>query len=99
MTARIFKLIPAVVFLVLLSACDSSSEDYFFEQPSSFSVLKGSKCLNGTVSYMGFVVDNTQKYGARLMKVSGCSSKIDKDFKDELDDKTGIYINGTGVSS
>jgi hypothetical protein len=98
-TARIIKLLSAVILLIVLSSCDSSSQEYFFEQPASFSVLKGSKCLNGTVSYMGFVVDNTQKYGARLMKISGCSSKIDKDFKDETDDKTGIYIGGTGISS
>ncbi len=99
MAARIIRFLFAVVLFSVLSACDSSSKDYFFEQPSYFSVLKGSKCLNGSISYMGFVVDNTGKYGARLMKISGCSSKIDKDFKDGFDEKTGIYVGGIGTSS
>lgn len=94
-----FYLILIVISGFLSTGCDSGSNEYFFEQPSSFSALKGSKCLNGSVSYMGFVLDNTKNHGARLMKISGCASKIDKDFKDDFDDKTGIYISGFGIAS
>ncbi|MGI6394984.1 MAG: hypothetical protein ACOX2F_09725 [bacterium] len=98
--AKIFKTVLPLIFVVaVFASCSSSSKDYFFEQPASFSVLKGAKCNNGSVSYIGFVVDNTEKYGARLMKISGCSSIIDKEFKDGLDKKTGLYIGGIGVSS
>ena len=90
----------ALIFIAaffLLFSCDSSGSDYFFENPVAVSVLKNVKCVNGSVSYIGFVVDNTEKYGARIMKISGCGQKIDKDFKDNADDKTGIYVGGAGV--
>lgn len=86
------------VFTVFLSGCDSSSDDYFFEQPSAVSFVKNVKCVNGSVSYMGFVVDNTKTFGARVMKISGCGIRIDKDFDDALDGRTGLYINGNGLS-
>lgn len=83
--------------LSLLVSCEDAKNDYFFENPVSGSVLKNVKCVNGSVSYIGFVVDNTEKYGARIMKISGCGKKIDKGFKDDRDDKTGIYIGGSGA--
>ena len=86
-----------ILAAVLLFSCDSSGNQYFFENPVAVSVLKKVKCVNGSVSYIGLVVDNTEKYGARIMKISGCGLKIDKDFKDKIDDKTGLYIGGTGV--
>ena len=91
-TAILFA--AAVLFL---ASCEDSSNEYFFENPVSGSVLKNVQCVNGSVSYIGFVVDNTEKYGARVMKISGCGQKIDKGFKDDADDKTGIYIGGAGV--
>jgi len=86
-----------ILAAVLFFSCDSSGNEYFFENPVSVSVLKNVKCVNGSVSYIGFVVDNTEKYGARIMKISGCGLKIDKGFKDKVDGKTGLYIGGTGV--
>ena len=99
MKMKLFFFLFLIIASGLTAGCDSASNEYYFEHPSHFSALKGSKCVNGTVSYMGFVLDNTKSSGARLMKISGCSSKIDKDFKDALDDKTGLYINGTGIFS
>ena len=86
-----------ILAAVLLFSCDSAGNEYFFENPVAVSVVKNVKCVNGSVSYIGFVVDNTEKYGARIMKISGCGLKIDKGFKDQVDDKTGLYIGGTGV--
>jgi len=96
--SRWFLILIPTAFL-LLSSCDSTSNDYFFEKPSSISILKNVQCTNGSVSYIGLVTDNTDKYGARLMKISGCALKIDKNFDDAIDGKTGLYIGGTGVSS
>lgn len=95
---RILKtLLLFILVAVLLFSCGSSGDQYFFENPVAVSVLKNVKCVNGSVSYIGFVVDNTEKYGARIMKISGCGLKIDKDFKDGVDNKTGLYVGGRGV--
>lgn len=91
--------LTAILFaaLSLLISCEDATNNYFFENPVAGSVLNNVKCVNGSVSYIGFVVDNTEKYGARIMKITGCGKKIDKGFKDDVDDKTGVYVGGSGV--
>ncbi|MBO4440917.1 hypothetical protein J5834_02270 [bacterium] len=79
--------------------CSGSGNSYFFENPVDVTTVGNVVCKNGSVSYIAFVTDNTKKYGARLMEISGCGRKIDKKFKDERDKKTGVYIGGVGVKS
>lgn len=99
MKRLLLRLMPVLSVFLMLSGCESASNDYFFENPTSLSVLKNVLCTDGDVSYIGFVTDNTSDYGARLMKISGCATKIDRDFDDDIDGKTGLYIGGTGVSN
>lgn len=99
MRLAILQLWLTLIALIVFAGCESSSDDYFFENPTSLSVLKNVLCTDGDVSYIGFVTDNTSDYGARLMKISGCALKIDKDFDDDIDGKTGLYVGGTGVSN
>ena len=80
------------------ASCSSGGSEYFFERPAAFTTVSGSECRNGRTSYTAFVVDNTQEYGARIKKISGCEKKIDKSLKDKRDKKKGIYVGGTGVS-
>ena len=89
-----------IAFAVLLIAvsCSSSGPNYVFDSPAAYTTVQGTLCKNGKSSYMAFVVDNTVKYGARIKKISGCESKIDKSLKDKRDKKRGIYVGGTGVS-
>lgn len=89
----------SILAILLCTGCDNGGSDYFFEKPAAFSSVSGITCSDGSTSYLGFVVDNTKKYGARIMKISGCAQKIDKKFKDKRDKKTGIYVGGTGVSA
>ena len=85
---RTFLTVMLFAALYLLTSCEDATNDYFLENPVSGSVLSNVKCVNGSISYIGFVVDNTEKYGARIMKITGCGKKIDKGFKDDADDNT-----------
>ena len=89
--------IVLAVFFIAVS-CSSNGQNYVFDSPAAYTTVSGAICKNGRTSYMAFVVDNTNKYGARIKKISGCEKKIDKGFKDKRDNKRGIYIGGTGVS-
>lgn len=92
-----FPVIFSLLFLICVG-CSKGGSDYFFERPAAFTAISGTKCTSGKTSYMAFVVDNTQEYGARIKKISGCERKIDKSLKDKRDKKKGIYVGGTGVS-
>lgn len=92
-----FFSIFSLVFLVCIG-CSGGGSDYFFDSPAAFTTISGTVCKSGKTSYMVFVVDNTEDYGARIKKISGCEKKIDKSLKDKRDKKKGVYVGGTGVS-
>ena len=92
---KIFRaVLPIILMLCVSVGCSGSGNSYFFENPVDLTTVENVVCKNGSVSYIGFIADNTKKYGARLMEISGCGRKIDKKFKDKRDGKTGIYIGG-----
>jgi len=97
------KILRAVLLIILMFCvsvgCSGSGNSYFFENPVDLTTVENVVCKNGSVSYIGFITDNTKKYGARLMEISGCGRKIDKKFKDKRDGKTGVYIGGVGIKS
>ncbi len=95
---RNYLIFTLFIFALFFSSCRSSTERYLFDKPVAFSIQRGVKCSSGSISYMGFVADDTSKYGARIKKISGCASKIDKDFRDKNDKKRGIYVGGRPVS-
>jgi hypothetical protein len=95
---KISPVILSFLMIFLFFGCGPSTENYLFEKPVAFSIQKNVRCNNGSISYMGFVADDTSDYGTRIMKISGCGASIDKDFKDGHDDKRGIFAGGTPVS-
>jgi len=91
--------LPIFLMLCLSVGCSGSGNSYFFENPVDIATVENVVCQNGSISYIGFVTDNTTKYGARIMEISGCGRKIDKKFKDKRDKKTGVYVGGVGIKS
>ncbi|HDT11265.1 MAG TPA: hypothetical protein ENN58_00855 [bacterium] len=98
MSRNIIVLFIVSIIFYVFSGCDSSTKRYLLEKPSAFSIQRGVLCVNGTVSYIGFVADDTKDYGARIKKISGCAVKIDQDFRDANDEKRGIFVGGNPVS-